>query len=111
MNGCICCTVRSDLVTALNSLHEKVAQFDGVIIETTGLADPGPVTQTFFIDPEIEKKYKLDGIITVVDAAHIIPRLDEKKEEGVENEAIEQVHYHACPRIITVNFLESPVLF
>lgn len=55
MNGCICCTVRADLVTALKKLHKRIAQFDGVIIETTGLADPGPVAQTFFIDEEIRE--------------------------------------------------------
>ena len=78
-------------MTALLKLHKKVAQFDGVIIETTGLADPGPVTQTFFTDTKIQKLYKLDGIITVVDAAHFNLRLDEKREADVENEVVEQV--------------------
>jgi len=91
MNGCICCTVRGDLVEALKKLHKKVSQFSGVIIETTGLADPAPVCQTFFLDEEIQKMYKLDSVITVVDAKHIVTRLDEKKPEGVENEAVEQV--------------------
>ena len=61
MNGCICCTVRGDLVEALKRLHSKIEKFDGVIIETTGLADPAPVAQTFLIDPEIQKLYDLDG--------------------------------------------------
>ena len=65
MNGCVCCTVRGDLVVALKKLHQKIAQFDAVIIETTGLADPAPVAQTFFVDGAIEKKYRLDGIVTV----------------------------------------------
>lgn len=91
MNGCICCTVRGDLVEALQRLHTKVAQFDGVIIETTGLADPAPVIQTFFVDEKIQKLYKLDSVITVVDAKYIQDRLAEKKPEGVENEAVEQV--------------------
>lgn len=91
MNGCICCTVRGDLVKALKRLYTKVASFDGVIIETTGLADPAPVVQTFFIDEDIQKKYKLDSVITVVDAKHIQERLQEKKPDGVENEAVEQV--------------------
>ena len=93
MNGCICCTVRGDLVVALNKLYEKISKFDAVIIETTGLADPAPVAQTFFVDEGIQKKYDLDGIITVVDAKHIISRLDDEKPEGVENEAVEQVTF------------------
>lgn len=91
MNGCICCTVRGDLVKALNSLYDKVRSFNGVIIETTGLADPAPVVQTFFIDEDIQKKYKLDCVITVTDAKQIVHRLNEEKPEGVENEAVEQV--------------------
>ena len=93
MNGCICCTVRGDLVVALKNLHEKIAQFDAVIIETTGLADPAPVAQTFFVDEDIRRLYELDGIITVVDAKHITARLDDEKPEGVENEAEEQVAF------------------
>merc|ERR1719261_1538034 len=90
MNGCICCTVRGDLVEALKKLWVKIEQFDAVIIETTGLADPAPVAQTFFVDEEIRMKYELDGIITVTDSKHIIARLDDEKPEGVENEAVEQ---------------------
>lgn len=93
MNGCICCTVRGDLVKALKNLWVKVAQFDAIIIETTGLADPAPVAQTFFIDEWIRARFKLDGIITVVDAKHITARLDDEKPEGVENEAQEQVAF------------------
>ena len=93
MNGCICCTVRGDLVVALKKLYQKIEKFDGVIIETTGLADPAPVAQTFFVDDEIQKMYKLDGICTVVDAKHIIQHLDEVKPEGVENESVEQLAF------------------
>ena len=91
MNGCICCTVRGDLVTALKRLYKRVDKFNGVIIETTGLADPAPVVQTFFVDEEISKQYRLDSVITVVDAKYILTRLAEEKPEGVENEAVEQV--------------------
>lgn len=91
MNGCICCTVRGDLVVALKNLYDRVHLFDGVIIETTGLADPAPVVQTFFVDETVQRLYKLDSVITVVDAKHIQERLAEKKPDGVENEAIEQV--------------------
>jgi G3E family GTPase len=91
MNGCICCTVRGDLVKVLKKLYDKVEKFNGIIIETTGLADPAPVVQTFFIDEDIQKMYKLDSVITVVDAKNILERLREKKTEGVENESVEQV--------------------
>lgn len=91
MNGCICCTVRGDLVQALKRLHKRINKFDGVIIETTGLADPAPVAQTFFVDEDISAKYSLDAIITVVDSKVILDRLAEEKPEGVENEAVEQI--------------------
>lgn len=93
MNGCICCTVRGDLVEALKRLYKRVESFNGVIIETTGLADPAPVVQTFFVDEDIMKMYKLDCVITVTDVKHIMARLDEEKPEGVENEAVEQVAF------------------
>jgi G3E family GTPase len=93
MNGCICCTVRGDLVVALKNLYNKISQFDAVIIETTGLADPAPVAQTFFVDDDIQSKFTLDGIITVTDSKHILARLDDEKPEGVENEAVEQVAF------------------
>ena len=93
MNGCICCTVRGDLVEVLKRLHKRVEKFDGVIIETTGLADPAPVVQTFLIDPEIEQKYALDAVVTVCDAKHLVMRLDDEKPEGVENEAQEQLAF------------------
>ena len=93
MNGCICCTVRGDLTDLLKRMHERIRDFDGVLIETTGLADPAPVAQTFFVDDDIVDKYKLDGIITVADAKHIIQHLDEEKPEGVENESVEQIAF------------------
>jgi len=93
MNGCICCTVRGDLVEALKRMHTKISNFDAVLIETTGLTDPAPVIQTFFIDDEIPNMYVLDGVLAVVDAKHIITRLDEEKPKGVENEAVEQVAF------------------
>ena len=85
MNGCICCTVRGDLTELLDEMYDRIKDFDGVIIETTGLADPAPVAQTFFVDEKVAERYKLDGIITVVDAKHIIQHLDELKPEGIEN--------------------------
>jgi G3E family GTPase len=83
-NGCICCTVRGDLIRILGSLKEKreakAMKFDRVIIETTGMADPGPVAQTFFTDEEIGDYYLLDSIITLVDAKHADQQLDEFTE-------------------------------
>lgn len=93
MNGCICCTVRGDLVKVLKRLHERISAFDAVIIETTGLADPAPVAQTFFADEDIASMYRLDGIITVVDAKHLLGHLFEEKPDGVENESVEQVAF------------------
>jgi len=93
MNGCICCTVRGDLVEALKRLYAQVKSFDAVLIETTGMADPAPVAQTFFVDDDVKAMYRLDGIITVVDAAHVEAHLDEEKPEGAENESVEQLAF------------------
>ena len=83
-NGCICCTVRGDLIRILGELKEKrdtgALRFDRVVIETTGMADPGPVAQTFFTDEEIGNYYLLDSILTVVDAKHAPKQLDEFHE-------------------------------
>jgi G3E family GTPase len=83
-NGCICCTVRGDLVRILGELHAKKSSgrlhFDRVIIETTGLADPAPVAQTFFVDEDIVQHYLLDAIVTMVDAKHAPQQLDEHHE-------------------------------
>ena len=91
-NGCICCTVRGDLIRILGKILKK-GKMDAIIIETTGLADPAPVAQTFFMDEKIKSMARIDGILTVVDAKHIIQHLDEEKPEGVENEAVEQVAF------------------
>src|SRR6516164_3662044 len=75
-NGCICCTVRGDLIRILGNLMKRRDRFDHILIETTGLADPGPVAQTFFVDDELKHKLLLDGIITVVDARHVSQHFD-----------------------------------
>jgi G3E family GTPase len=83
-NGCICCTIREDLRTTLQDLAQKKRRgeldFERVVIETTGLADPGPVAQTFFMDDEIAESYLLDAILTLVDAKHAQQQLDERQE-------------------------------
>lgn len=75
-NGCICCTVRGDLIRILTQLRKRRERFDAVLIETTGLADPGPVAQTFFIEEELKEYYSLDAIVTLVDARHIEQELE-----------------------------------
>jgi G3E family GTPase len=79
-NGCICCTVRGDLIRVLGNLVKRRDKFDYVLVETTGLADPGPVAQTFFMDDEIRAEFALDGIVTLVDAAHIEQQLGRSAE-------------------------------
>ena len=92
-NGCICCTVRGDLIRILGNLMKRKDRFDHILVETTGLADPAPVAQTFFVDDEIRSQLKLDAIVTVVDAKHLPIHLDDDKPEGVENEAVEQLAF------------------
>jgi len=92
-NGCICCTVRGDLIRILNRLAKRKDKFEYILIETTGLADPSPVAQTFFVDETISNDFALDGIITVVDCKHLLQHLLEKKPENTENEAVEQIAF------------------
>src|SRR5687768_4030116 len=79
-NGCICCTVRGDLIRILGALARRRDKFDRVVLETTGLADPGPVAQTFFVDDEVRERYALDGIVTLVDAKHVALHLEDSAE-------------------------------
>jgi len=79
-NGCICCTVRGDLIRILGQLLKRRDKFDYILVETTGMADPGPVAQTFFVDPEIKDSFRLDGIVTVVDSKHVWQHLDDSDE-------------------------------
>ena len=79
-NGCICCTVRGDLVRIIAGLMRRSRTFDGIVVETTGLADPAPVAQTFFVDEDVRRKTKLDAIITVTDAKHLLEQIDRTPE-------------------------------
>ncbi|MEY4537771.1 MAG: hypothetical protein RL171_1922, partial [Pseudomonadota bacterium] len=133
-NGCVCCTIRDDLRVTLQDLAEKKRKgeitFDRVVIETTGLADPGPVAQTFFMDEEIAEQYLLDSILTLVDAKHAQTQLDERlearrqigfadqifisKSDLVANEEVEALMHrikHMNPRAPqkTVHFGEVPL--
>lgn len=133
-NGCICCTIRGDLVAALSDLLTRrdkgELQFDRVVIETTGVANPGPVAQTFFMDDEIAARYLLDAVITLVDAKHGNQQLDKQEEAQrqvgfadaifitkgglVSDDDVEALRHrllHMNPRapIRTANFGEAPI--
>jgi G3E family GTPase len=79
-NGCICCTVRGDLIRILGNLMKRRDKFDQILVETTGMADPGPVAQTFFVDEDVRELFALDGIITLVDAKHVLLHLEDSRE-------------------------------
>ncbi|WP_125255946.1 CobW family GTP-binding protein [Brevundimonas fluminis] len=83
-NGCVCCTVRGDLIRVVSGLMKRQRPgkpaFDAIIVETTGLADPGPVAQTFFVDDEVKARTQLDSVTALVDAKHVMARLDDSKE-------------------------------
>ncbi len=79
-NGCICCTVRGDLIRILGNLMRRRDRFDHILVETTGLADPAPVAQTFFVDDEMKETFRLDGIVTVIDAYHFDQHIDDAPE-------------------------------
>jgi G3E family GTPase len=79
-NGCICCTVRGDLIRIIAGLMRRSQGFDGIVVETTGLADPAPVAQTFFVDEDVRRKTKLDAIVTVADARHLLRQINRAPE-------------------------------
>jgi G3E family GTPase len=79
-NGCICCTVRGDLIRILGNLMKRRDRFDHILVETTGMADPGPVAQTFFVDDDMRDRFALDGIVTLVDAKHVQLHLSDSAE-------------------------------
>lgn len=86
-NGCVCCTVRGDLIRVVEGLMKRPVGFDGILVETTGLADPAPVAQTFFMDDEVRARARLDAVVAVVDAKHLMQRL------GDAPEAAEQIGF------------------
>ena len=86
-NGCICCTVRGDLIRILSGLMKRADKLDAIIVETTGLADPAPVAQTFFVDQDVADRTKLDAIVTVADAVHLSSQI------GEHHEAEEQIAF------------------
>jgi G3E family GTPase len=99
-NGCVCCTIREDLRTTLNDLARKrkagELKFDRVVIETTGLADPGPVAQTFFVDDDVAQSFVLDAILTLVDAVHGHSQLDARQEARRQVGFADQIFMSKC---------------
>ena len=100
-NGCICCTVRGDLIRILSGLMKRADQLDAIIVETTGLADPAPVAQTFFVDEDVADRTKLDAIVTVADAVHLASQL------GEHHEAEEQIAFADVVLLNKTDLIES----
>jgi len=92
-NGCVCCSVRTDLVQALELLASRPDKFDGILLETTGLADPGPVAFTFFSQPRLALNYRIDSILCLVDCKHALRHVREVKEDHAVNEAVQQIAF------------------
>jgi G3E family GTPase len=90
-NGCVCCTVRGDLIRVVQGLMKRKGGFDAIIVETTGLADPGPVAQTFFVDEDVRAKTQLDSVTTVVDAKHLLLRLADSREAAEQIAFADQI--------------------
>lgn len=92
-NGCVCCSVRGDLVRTLGTLTERRKEFQAIILETTGLADPSPIVFTFNSNTVIQENYRIDSIVCLVDAKHVDIHLDEVKPDGSVNEAMQQIAF------------------
>ena len=92
-NGCVCCSVRADLVHVLHELAQREDKFDGILLETTGLADPAPVAYTFFSQPRIALQFRIDSILCLVDCKHALQHIREQKAENAVNEAVHQIAF------------------
>src|SRR3954467_9884317 len=90
-NGCVCCTVRGDLIRVVSGLMKRKGGFDAIIVETTGLADPGPVAQTFFVDEDVRARTRLDSVTAVVDAKHVLLRLADSREAAEQIAFADQI--------------------
>ena len=110
-NGCICCSVKNEMVKALESLLQQRTRFDYIIIETTGLANPGPVASALWTDEEIESSLCLDAIVTVVDSAHISKHINTPNEEiGEANEAQRQIAFADVILMNKIDLVNAPLL-
>merc|ERR1719261_1791677 len=95
-NGCMCCTIRGDLISGLQSILDEMAkgsEIDLIAIETTGMADPVPIVRTFMSEPSVSEKLRLDGVVALADAKNLPGRLDDDIEEGKVNEAFQQIAF------------------
>ena len=92
-NGCVCCSIRGDLIRTLGQLAKRRTDFDAVILETTGMADPAPIIYTIQTNPKMSDHYRIDSLVCLADAKHIEQHLDEIKPEGSVNEAVHQVAF------------------
>jgi G3E family GTPase len=110
-NGCICCTVRGDLIRILGNLMKRKDRFDHVMVETTGMADPGPVAQTFFMDDEMQEKLKLDAVVTLVDAKHVWQHIDDSEEVKEQIAFADVIVLNKCDLVtdIDLDLLESRI--
>ena len=96
-NGCICCTVRGDLIRIIEGLMKRKGRFDAIIVETTGLADPAPVAQTFFVDEDVQKAARLDAVVTVADAKWLAAA-PARRARGQEPDRLRRRHHHQQDR-------------
>jgi G3E family GTPase len=110
-NGCICCTVRGDLIRILGNLMKRRDRFDSILVETTGMADPGPMAQTFFVDDDVKLSTRLDGIVTLVDAKHIWEHIDEGLEAKAQLAFADVILLNKCDLVTPgeLNRLEQRV--
>lgn len=92
-NGCVCCSVRGDLIRTLGQLSASRKKFDAILLETTGLADPAPIIYTVQTNPKISEHYRIDSIVCLADCKHLGQHLDEEKPDGSPNEALQQVAF------------------
>ena len=92
-NGCVCCSIRGDLIRTLGQLTSRRLTFDAIILETTGLADPAPIIYTIQTNPKMSDHYRIDSIVTLADCKHIQLHLDDVKPAGAVNEALQQVAF------------------
>ena len=105
-NGCVCCTVRGDLIRVVQGLMKRKGGFDAIIVETTGLADPGPVAQTFFVDEDVRAKTQLDSVTTVVDAKHLMLRLADSKEAAEQIAFADQIILNKIDLVTEIELAE-----
>ena len=105
-NGCVCCTVRGDLIRVVSGLMKRKGGFDAIVIETTGLADPGPVAQTFFVDEDVRAKTRLDSVTTVVDAKHVLAQLEDSREAREQIAFADQIVLNKTDLVTEVELVE-----